>query len=108
MILRPVNSLVFIAPAVTDPEVPTAAGLFLPTHSSVNAAGVLLHESHNPLYANQGEVVAIPDTLCDSVDDILPGDCVIFSPYAGQLVQLPDRTVLAIPASQILAVFDKE
>ena len=107
MRLRPVNHLVFVAPALTDPEEKTAAGLILPAHSSVSPEGVVLHESGNPLYANQGEVVAVPDDLNDS-EDILPGDWVVFSPYSGQIVQTPECTLIAIPADQILAVLDAD
>ena len=103
--LRPVNRLVLIAPYIPDPEARTSSGLILPVHSSVSPEGIVLSESDNPLYSNQGEVVALP---ADPPDDIHVGDWVIFSPYAGQVLTMPGRTLLAVPVHQILAIVEDE
>ena len=107
MMFRPLGRRVLIRP-VYDPDV-TPSGLILPRHSSISPEGIVLHESHNPLYANQGVVVAVPTTNGHSTPiEVAVGEYVIFSPYSADIVKTADEALVAILAEDILAVVDDE
>lgn len=102
---RPLGRRVLVSPVYGDGVTPS--GLVLPRHSSVTAEGLVLHESHNPLYCNQGIVVALPDGNGRAFDVALD-DFVIFSPYSADVVKIGPDAYIAIDEREILAVVDSD
>jgi co-chaperonin GroES (HSP10) len=103
MSLRPLGRRVFISPVY--PEQVSPSGIWLPQHTSLDANGNILHQSHNPLYANQGIVVALPKPNGRPLEVQLH-DFVIFSPYSASLVKTATDTLIAIDADDIMAVVE--
>ena len=64
-------------------------------------SGVLVVESYAPEVI--GTVIS-----CGDVQDVKPGDVVLFAPQAGSVMELQGSRYLVLQESEILAVWDEE
>lgn len=66
-----------------------------------NPSGVIVVESYAPEVI--GTVIS-----CGEVDEVKPGDVVLFAPEAGREMALQGTRYLVLDESEILAVWDEE
>ena len=66
-----------------------------------NPSGVILVESHAPEVI--GTVIS-----CGDVQDVKPGDVVLFAPQSGAIMELQGEKYLVLHEDEILAVWDEE
>lgn len=66
-----------------------------------HASGVIVVESHTPEVL--GTVIS-----CGDVQDVKPGDVVLFAPQAGSVMELQGSKYLVLHESEILAVWNEE
>ena len=66
-----------------------------------NPSGVILVESHAPEVI--GTVIS-----CGNVQEVKPGDVVLFAPQSGSVMELQGEKYLVLHEDEILAVWDEE
>ena len=66
-----------------------------------NPSGVIVVESHAPEVI--GTVIG-----CGLVQDVKPGDVVLFAPQSGSVMELEGSKYLVLHEEEILAVWDEE